>query len=376
MSQQITIPATIVNQSGKKCYLCTFTYAELVKFFTFVDEELPLDQRHQRHLDTSRAKKIGNYIFEGHKSGNQYIIPPIVASLDAKNIEFEGNGIGKLTFDLATAKMLINDGQHRRRGIEFALEDNPNLESEEVGVFLIPDVNLKAAQQIFSDINRNAKPTDKNLNYLFDHRSGDTATSKSVRTGVPFFVRYVQLEKGIETKRYLFQFAHFHEANLIIYEHLRLQNIDALKAIPMMKLYWNTLVDSIKEWKSMIELPNITEYDKKSATASIQVYKKDTIAGHNITLQSLALLSKKILPKYVKNPDDLAAILEPLGTFSFGKENPLFHNKIVVEAVTGNLKVICNNPSKNYLVYLLEKHLDLSDDEAMTQKSLDILTPI
>jgi DNA sulfur modification protein DndB len=54
------------------------------------------------------------------------------------------------------AKFVINDGQHRRGGIEAAPRENPDLGDETIAVVFIMDVGLKRCQQMFADLNRYA----------------------------------------------------------------------------------------------------------------------------------------------------------------------------------------------------------------------------
>ena len=161
---KITIPAVPCKQNGKTCYQVVVTFDQVSKIFTNVDESLPASERHQRKINKTRVANITGYLVDNFEDGS-YIIPPLVASISHDNLEYKD---GKLTF-YDTSNILINDGQHRQRGIIEAVseigERFPQIKKEEIGVMLIPNVDLISAQQICSDINKNAKNiANKNTN--------------------------------------------------------------------------------------------------------------------------------------------------------------------------------------------------------------------
>lgn len=114
---------------------------------------MPAELRAQRNLNETRAKAIANYIL----SNPDYVLPAITASCDASmtfDLLNEQHAVGLLQIPL-DATLLINDGQHRRRGIEIALQDNPSLADHAVSVTIFYDRGLHASQQMFADINSN-----------------------------------------------------------------------------------------------------------------------------------------------------------------------------------------------------------------------------
>jgi DNA sulfur modification protein DndB len=76
-------------------------------------------------------------------------------------------GILELPLDAA---FVINDGQHRRAAIEEALREDPMRGEDTISLVLFPFESLDRMQQMFSDLNRTARPTPKSLNILYDHR--------------------------------------------------------------------------------------------------------------------------------------------------------------------------------------------------------------
>ncbi len=83
------------------------------------------------------------------------------------------------------ATLLINDGQHRRKGIEHALLRNPRLRDETITVTIFFDQGLERSQQMFADINgKQVKPSSA-INALYDRRNPFNAWVLSVIGMVP-----------------------------------------------------------------------------------------------------------------------------------------------------------------------------------------------
>ena len=57
------------------------------------------------------------------------------------------------------AKILINDGQHRKAAILAAIKENPEIENETISVVFYQDLGLARSQQMFTDLNKHAVKT-------------------------------------------------------------------------------------------------------------------------------------------------------------------------------------------------------------------------
>ena len=102
-----------------------------------------------------------------------YVFSALTASVDGEVVFIpyaENPDIGVLHISMR-AKMLINDGQHRRAAIEAALKKNPDLKYEHISMVLYHDIGLKRSQQMFSDLNRFAIRPTQSLNILYDNRN-------------------------------------------------------------------------------------------------------------------------------------------------------------------------------------------------------------
>ncbi|QYK83497.1 DNA sulfur modification protein DndB (plasmid) [Aeromonas media] len=182
----ISFPAVRGIQAGKEFFAAQVPFIQLEKMFVFDDEVLPAELRMQRELNTRRAVGISDYIVQNQRD---YVLPALTSSVSAR-MWFDalpgnhGQRLGMLNIPL-DAVMLINDGQHRRAGIEMAIRRVPTLKSEMVTVVFFYDEGLKRSQQIFSDINcKQVKPSSA-LSALFDHRDLMNIWLKEVIQGFP-----------------------------------------------------------------------------------------------------------------------------------------------------------------------------------------------
>ena len=159
--------------------------------------------RAQRTLRRSRIPELKNYILN---NPDEYIFSSLTASIDGPTkfipaMHLGPNGkIGRLYIDM-TARILINDGQHRRKAIEEALREKPELGYETISIVFYEDNGLKRSQQMFSDLNRNPLRSPKSLNILYDHRSRFARFIVDMAKNVPIFRNRVEFEKTTISKR-------------------------------------------------------------------------------------------------------------------------------------------------------------------------------
>lgn len=159
-------------QAGREYYIAMCPLKLIPRLFLFDEEELPGEMRAQRQLNRSRVPEIARYIIDNPK---EYVFSSITVSIDGR-VTFDplehpcGDGlVGRLTVPMA-AKFIINDGQHRRAGIEEALKNHPELGEETISVVFFLDHGLKRCQQMFADLNKHAVRPTKSLGILYDLR--------------------------------------------------------------------------------------------------------------------------------------------------------------------------------------------------------------
>ena len=115
----IELPAVSGIQAGRP-YYCIMCPLRLVSgLFTYTDSSLPPSMREQRTLNKQRIPEMRDYVLQNRDS---YIFSALTASVDG-DMDFvpyrNARGLGKLRI-APDARIIINDGQHRRAAIEAA----------------------------------------------------------------------------------------------------------------------------------------------------------------------------------------------------------------------------------------------------------------
>jgi len=101
--------------------------------------------------------------------------------------------IGELTLDQGDPLIII-DGQHRLGAIKEAISKDPDLRNESIPIVLFPYLDIEAAQQLFSDLNRTVKKTSKSLDVFFDRRDIVNRVVQKVVDKVSVFHERVDVE--------------------------------------------------------------------------------------------------------------------------------------------------------------------------------------
>ena len=132
-------------QAGREFYVAMCPFKTIPKLFIFNDSFVPPEMRAQRVLRDARIPALKNYIINNTKD---YIFSSLTASVDGvmkfgpSPSEGQNGKIGRLYISM-DATILINDGQHRRRAIEEALKEMPELAHEMISVVFFQDKGLK-----------------------------------------------------------------------------------------------------------------------------------------------------------------------------------------------------------------------------------------
>ena len=184
-------------QANREYYVVICPMNIIPKLFIFDEHEIPAKLRAQRTLRESRIPALTDYILS---NPDEYIFSSLTASVDgtmkfipSPHLGPEGK-IGRLTMDMSS-KLLINDGQHRRKAIEAALIEKPNLRNESISVVFFEDRGLKRSQQMFADLNKNAVKPSKSLNILYDTRDKYSQFIVELAGNLEIFKNRVELEK-------------------------------------------------------------------------------------------------------------------------------------------------------------------------------------
>lgn len=325
-----SFPAVCGIQAGKAFYTAQVPYKALVKLFSFDEEYIPPQLRAQRVLNETRAKKIGEYIVDNLGS---YVLPAITASVD-QAMTFEpvtvpgaSDRLGMLHIPM-DATLLINDGQHRRRGIEHAIKSCPPLKDETVCVTMFFDQGLKYSQQMFADINNNAVKPSGAINAVYDHRCQFSQWVLQLLDKVPDIKARVDMENGSVSGKSmkLWSIVPFRKFIGALF-NLNAKNFpgqqgESPERIEKLEELFVTLMDEaashIPSWEAMVNF-GIPAYEVRD----------NLIIGHAVFLESLAVALNALILHQRSDTLDLSP-MAGLRKISVSRASPTWENRCVV----------------------------------------------
>lgn len=222
------------------------------KIFLFDEEDVPAEMRAQRTLNKSRIPAIADYLL-GNNS--DYTLPAITASI-SKIVEFASVPLNDPTSNIGTlfipmdAKILINDGQHRRAAIEIAIQEQESLGHDSIPVLFFIDEDLKRSQQMFADLNKHAVRPSNSLSTLYDHRDPGSELARYVVGSVECFKRLTELEKSSISNRStkLFTLSSIKLASRTLLGKKQRCDI-TLEEMKLASNFWNSVCDNMPDWQ-------------------------------------------------------------------------------------------------------------------------------
>ena len=206
-------------------YLTMATFGEVARMVRYKenDRDWPAELRQQRPLNMSRVKNfMVPYLVENQDHFYSALVVEHVRPGETKHevtfvpdqdephtgwVEMEGTEI-----------LETQDGQHRLKSIELAVDQSPELAKETIGLIIVPHKTVAAAQQRFSDLNKNAKPTPKALNVMFEQREEAALLAKGLAKNSPYLMGKVNQTTSNLSKRspYIVTIATLYEAVKIV----------------------------------------------------------------------------------------------------------------------------------------------------------------
>lgn len=206
-----------------------------------------------------------------------------------------------------TARIILNDGQHRRAAIEEALKTRPKLENETISVVLFVDEGLERCQQMFADLNKNAVRPSGSLNVLYDRRNPLARLSTRTLESIPFFQEYTELEKTSLSNRAknLFTLSSLNQANRWLAGQDADRFGDQTNAVVVQ--FWRSVSDAIPDWQKLMN-GAVTSGD----------LRKETVHAHGVMLQAFGVMGARLIEA---KPDDWPSCLVPLSEVNWSKRN-------------------------------------------------------
>lgn len=199
---KMTVAALKGRLGGVDHFVISLTYAALARYVSLTDPNITDARlRENRKPAAARFRDIAEYIV---RNPHDYRFSALTCCYGRNGTEepigwapaaetYPENTIGLLTLS-QNDPLVVVDGQHRLGAILKAIDDDPSLRDESIPIVLFPYISIDHAQQLFSDLNRNAKKTTKSLDILFDHRDLVNTVVQRLVDAVPFFGERVNLE--------------------------------------------------------------------------------------------------------------------------------------------------------------------------------------
>lgn len=306
-------------QAGREFYVAMCHLKIIPKLFSFNDYDLPPELRAQRTLRESRIPEIKNYILQNPDS---YIFSSLTASVDGKmkfipapHLGEEGR-LGRLFINMES-RLLINDGQHRKKAIEEALRERPELGYEMISVVFFQDQGLERSQQMFSDLNKNVVKPTKSLNILYDHRDEFSRFIVNLVNSIEIFEGKVDLEKTSlsNRSRKVFTLNGVADATKKLLGRNKIQRISKQEKEDV-KLFWDEVSKNIPEWQLLLD-GKISAFD----------IRKNYVHGNTNLLNALGIMGNILLKEY---PDNWKEKLRGLRDIDWLRSSPTWDGNLIV----------------------------------------------
>jgi DNA sulfur modification protein DndB len=282
-----SFPAIRGTQAGRDFYIAMCPLRVIPKIFVFDEEEVPPELRAQRTLNKARIPEIAAYL---SNNSNSYILSALTASVDGK-ILFDpaGNagpeaGMGTLSIPM-DARILINDGQHRRAAIEEAIKERPEIGHDNVPVLFFMDQGLQLSQQMFADLNKYAVRPSYSLSTLYDHRDPGSELARYLAQNCPVFKGLTEMEKSTISNRStkLFTLSSIKHANRALLRKQPKEDVSNEEKL-LAKEYWDAVAEKIPDWKRAKE--------RAISTAELRL---GFVHAHGVALQALGLAGAALI---------------------------------------------------------------------------------
>jgi DNA sulfur modification protein DndB len=350
-----TFAAIRGRQAGDEYYAVACEMAIIPRLFVFNEETIPAELRSQRHVNKSRIPEMARYILSNPRT---YIFSALTASIDGnvefKPIKLEGkvSNLGQLVIS-NDARLMINDGQHRRAAIEKALAEDPNIGKETVAVVFFKDRGLKKSQQMFADLNRHAIRPSTSLAKLYDHRDQVAEVIRRLVTEANVFRGVVEMERSTLAERSskMFPFSGIYSATKYLLADNFEKNLD--KTVKDLITFWDLVGEQFDKWTAV-----------RTGKISASEIRRDYINTHVIALQAIGLTGKALIQKF---PTTWKSKIKNLNKIDWLKNNIIWQNRVIV-----NGRVMKSHTTIVLMANVIKAALDikLKPDEQTLENNL------
>ncbi|MEZ8184330.1 DNA sulfur modification protein DndB [Shewanella sp. 5S214] len=347
-----SFPAVRGQQADRPFYIATCPLRIIPKIFMFDEEEVPAELRAQRSINKVRIPEITRYLVDNPKG---YVFSALTASVE-KNVTFipssQGSDLGTLHVPME-ARILINDGQHRRAAIEEAIKEKPELGQDNIAVLFFVDEGLKRSQQMFADLNKHAVRPSPSLSSLYDFRDSSAAVARHLALNVAPFVGYTEMEKSsvaLKSNK-LFTLSSIKQATQILLNKGSKASFSD-QDLDLASEFWTLVNVHIAEWQ-MVQAKEI----------SPSQLRQEFINAHGVGLQALGMLGHSLIQQC---PKDWQQRIVKIHDIDWRKANPIWDNRAMhhgrLSKTTTSIKLTANLLRKALSITLTTQEQQLEDD--------------
>lgn len=327
-----SFPAVRGVQAGRPFYIATCPMRIIPKIFSFDETEVPPELRAQRTLNKTRIPEMVRYLLD---NPDDYVFSALTASI-AVEIAFEeypqSQNLGTLRVPM-DAQILINDGQHRRKAIEQALQERPELGQDNIPVLFFVDEGLQRSQQMFADLNKHAIKPSPSLATLYDHRDPSSELARFLAKTTEPFVGLTEMERSsvsaLSSK--LFTLSSIKQATRSLLGKGPKDGYSEDEAILATK-FWKALCVHMPDWQMAMR--------KDVSPAHL---RQEYVHAHAVGLHALGLLGRSLISS---NPGTWEVDLAEIRNVDWRKTNPewlrrtMTHGKL--SKSTSAIRLTCN----------------------------------
>ncbi|AJR09776.1 DNA sulfur modification protein DndB [Photobacterium gaetbulicola Gung47] len=340
-------------QAGRPFYIATCPLRIIPKIFSYNEGDVPPELRAQRTLNKTRIPEMVKYLLDNPKD---YVFSALTASVGV-DIGFDDHdgapNLGTLKIPM-DAQILINDGQHRRKAIEEALLENPDLGQDNIPVLFFIDEGLTRSQQMFADLNKYAVKPSPSLGTLYDHRDESSELARELATNSLPFVGLTEMEKSnISPKsNKLFTLSSIKQSTRALLGKGPKDGFSQDEK-QLAQEFWAEVTKHLPDWQMVI--------DKQVSPAQL---RQEFIHAHGVGLHAIGVLGKAIL---CQNPSNWKQKLEPLANINWLKTNPVWVERSMNH---GKLSKSTQSILLTANALKIELGLDLTPEEKALEKQL------
>jgi DNA sulfur modification protein DndB len=292
--------AAIEGKMGDRTfYMTVLSLKTVARYFEPTAPTLPAEQRAQRALSERRVPDIKQYMLDKEQD---WVFGSLTISFDGE-VEYEPKK--RILYLDPSTDFVVVDGQHRLAGIKRAIEEDPLLRDQSIGVMLLAFEDLSRNQQVFSDLNRTVQKTSRSLDILYDHDDPMTGVVKYVAQQVPLFKNRVeknQTSLAVRSKYFITLSSLYDACRQLLGGARGLESMkddeDAVNAAQELCVrYWTKLSEVIEPWRE------VREGDIKPAEARIE-----NVVAHAVAFFALGSAGAQVLG--IKGKDDWGRVTD------------------------------------------------------------------